>query len=52
MTVPSIAENLAAVGDSLDRFANVTVELGARIGELGRQPRSAGRFFEKYQGYS
>ena len=43
------AENLAAVGDSLDRFANVTVELGARIGELGRQPRSAGRFFEKYQ---
>ena len=43
------AENLAAVGASLDRFANVTVELGARIGELGRQPRSAGRFFGKYQ---
>jgi predicted TIM-barrel fold metal-dependent hydrolase len=43
------AENLAAVGESLERFPNTTVELGARIGELGRQPRTAGRFFEKYQ---
>jgi predicted TIM-barrel fold metal-dependent hydrolase len=43
------AENLAAVGESLDRFPNVTVELGARIGELGRQPRTAARFFDKYQ---
>lgn len=43
------AENLAAVGESLDRFHNTTVELGARIGELGRQPRAAGRFFDKYQ---
>ncbi len=43
------AENLAAVGESLDRFPNITVELGARIGELGRQPRAAGRFFDKYQ---
>ena len=42
------AENLAAVGESMDRFPNMTVELGARIGELGRQPR-ASRFFEKYQ---
>jgi predicted TIM-barrel fold metal-dependent hydrolase len=25
------------------------VELGARIGELGRQPRAARKFFEKYQ---
>ena len=43
------AENLAAVSESLDRFPNTTVELGARIGELGRQPRSAGRFFERFQ---
>ncbi len=43
------AENLAAVGESLDRFSNTTVELGARIGELGRQPRASGRFFDKYQ---
>jgi predicted TIM-barrel fold metal-dependent hydrolase len=43
------AENLAAVGEMLDRFPNVHVEIGARIGELGRQPRSSGRFFDRYQ---
>jgi predicted TIM-barrel fold metal-dependent hydrolase len=43
------AENLAFVGETLDRFPNVYVELGARIGELGRQPRTARRFFETYQ---
>jgi predicted TIM-barrel fold metal-dependent hydrolase len=43
------AENLAFVGETLDRFPNVLVELGARIGELGRQPRTARRFFERYQ---
>jgi predicted TIM-barrel fold metal-dependent hydrolase len=43
------AENLGAVGAMLDRFRNVHVEIGARIGELGRQPRTAARFFDKYQ---
>ena len=43
------AENLEAVGQMLDRFHNVHVEIGARIGELGRQPRTAARFFDKYQ---
>lgn len=43
------AENLAFVSETLDRFPNVVVELGARIGELGRQPRTARRFFERYQ---
>jgi len=43
------AENLAAVSECLDRFPNMYVELAARIGELGRQPRAARRFFEKYQ---
>jgi predicted TIM-barrel fold metal-dependent hydrolase len=43
------AENLAFVGESLDRFPNMTVELGARIGELGRQPRTAAKFFDKHQ---
>jgi len=43
------AENLAAVGENLDRFPNMHVEIGARIGELGRQPRTARKFFDKYQ---
>ncbi len=43
------AENLAGVGEMLDRFPNVNVEIGARIGELGRQPRTARRFFDTYQ---
>ena len=43
------AENLGAVSDALDRFPNLYVEIGARIGELGRQPRTARRFFEAHQ---
>jgi len=43
------SENLEAVAGMLDRFPNVHVEIGARIGELGRQPRAAARFFDKYQ---
>ena len=44
------AENLAAVGAALDRFPNTTVELGARIGELGRQPRAAGKLLRQIPG--
>ncbi len=47
--VGNFAENLAHVSESMDRFPNMHVEIGARIGELGRQPRTARRFFEKYQ---
>ena len=43
------AENLAAVSAALDRFPNFSVEIGARIGELGRQPRASRRFFDRYQ---
>lgn len=43
------AENLPAVGEMLDKFPNVHIEIGARIGELGRQPRQSRRFFDKYQ---
>lgn len=43
------AEDLDEVARSLDRFPNMHVELGARIGELGRQPRTARRFFDRYQ---
>jgi predicted TIM-barrel fold metal-dependent hydrolase len=43
------AENLAAVSAALDKYANFHVEIGARIGELGRQPRASRAFFEKFQ---
>jgi predicted TIM-barrel fold metal-dependent hydrolase len=43
------AEDLADVSASLDRYPNMHVELGARVGELGRQPRAARRFFDRYQ---
>ena len=43
------AEDLAYVSECMDRFPNMHVELGARIGELGRQPRTARKFFDKYQ---
>ena len=47
--VGNYAENLPYVSKCMDRFPNMHVELGARIGELGRQPRTARKFFEKYQ---
>ena len=43
------AENLADVGACLDTYPNMYVETAARIGELGRQPRVARRFFDRYQ---
>ncbi|MFZ0301900.1 MAG: amidohydrolase family protein [Terracidiphilus sp.] len=47
--VGNFAENLDNVSENLDRFPNMTVDTAARIGELGRQPRAARAFFEKYQ---
>ena len=43
------AEDIAAVSGWLDRYSNVQVEIGARLGELGRQPRTSRKFFERYQ---
>jgi predicted TIM-barrel fold metal-dependent hydrolase len=43
------AEDLRWVSEWLDRYPNMNVEIGARIGELGRQPRLARKFFDKYQ---
>ncbi|MGC1903014.1 MAG: amidohydrolase family protein [Candidatus Acidiferrum sp.] len=43
------AENLAYVSECMDRFSNMTVEMAARVGELGRQPRMSRQFFDKYQ---
>jgi len=42
------AENLAWVGALLERCLNFYVDISARLGELGRQPYTARRFFLKY----
>ena len=47
--VGNFAEDLGNVSQNLDRFPNMNVDIAARIGELGRQPRAARAFFEKYQ---
>ncbi|MBK8705195.1 MAG: amidohydrolase family protein [Saprospiraceae bacterium] len=41
--------DLQHLGSILDDMPNVYVEIGAVIAELGRQPRAARQFFEKYQ---
>jgi len=41
--------DLEKLGTLLDEMPNMYVEIGAVIAELGRQPRMANRFFEKYQ---
>lgn len=43
------AENLALVSEWMERHSNMLVEIGARIGELGRQPRAARKFFDRFQ---
>lgn len=43
------ANDLTKLGQLLDEMPNMYVEIGAIIAELGRQPRAANRFFEKYQ---
>jgi predicted TIM-barrel fold metal-dependent hydrolase len=47
--VANNAENLATVGQWLDKHSNLYIEFASRIGELGRQPFSARRFLLKYQ---
>jgi predicted TIM-barrel fold metal-dependent hydrolase len=47
--VANCPEDLALVGQWLDRYPNLNVEIGARLGELGREPRTARRFIERYQ---
>ncbi len=42
-------EDLGYVAHCLDHLPNMHVEMGARLNELGRQPRQARKFFEKYQ---
>ena len=47
--VGNFAEDLQNVSENLDRLPNMFVDIAARIGELGRQPRTSRKFFEKYQ---
>ena len=42
------SEDLAYVGALLDKFPNVSVDIGARVAELGRQPYTARQFFLQY----
>jgi len=44
------SEDLADVSECLDSHPNMYVDIAARIGELGRQPRASRKFFDKYQG--
>lgn len=49
MHMGNSAERLDEAAAALDRFPNMMVDIAARIGELGRQPRAARAFFDKYQ---
>ena len=46
--VMSYAENLRYVADALDSYSNLYVDIGERIGELGRQPYSTRQFMIDY----
>ena len=45
----SYSENLTQVGEWLDRFPNMNVDIAMRINDLGRQPYTSRAFFDKYQ---
>jgi predicted TIM-barrel fold metal-dependent hydrolase len=42
------AEDLAYVARMLETYPNVSVDIGARVAELGRQPYTARRFFLRF----
>jgi predicted TIM-barrel fold metal-dependent hydrolase len=42
-------QDLGKLGELFDRFPNVHGEVGAVLYDLGRQPRFARAFFEKYK---
>lgn len=44
-----MGNDLARLGELLDTYPNVYTEIAAVIGELGRQPRFARKFFVAYQ---
>jgi predicted TIM-barrel fold metal-dependent hydrolase len=42
-------ENLGFIAESMERCPNMHVEISARVDELGRQPRVARKFFDRFQ---
>ncbi len=44
-----MANDLSSLGDLLDAMPNIYVEMGAVLAELGRQPRTAKVWLEKYK---
>lgn len=47
--VGSYSENLGYVGRCLDQYSNMYIDIAQRISELGRQPYTSRKFFEKYE---
>lgn len=47
--VGNFSEDLQNVSENLDRFPNMSVDIAARVGELGRQPVTSRKFFDQYQ---
>jgi predicted TIM-barrel fold metal-dependent hydrolase len=47
--VSCYGENLGWVGQMLDECPNYYIDISARLGELGRQPYTARKFFLQYQ---
>lgn len=45
----SYSENLGRVGEWLERYPNMYIDIAARLGEFGRQPYTSRKFFTKYQ---
>lgn len=43
------AENQGLVAQWMEKYPNIHVEMAARIGELGRAPRTTRKFIERYQ---
>lgn len=46
----NIGNDLAALAQTLDRYPNMYVDLSARDYEIGRQPRAARAFLDRYRG--
>lgn len=42
-------ENLGFVGGCLDKYPNMYIDIAERINELGRQPYTCRKFFQRYQ---